>query len=207
VNVTASAQRLRRASKLTGWRDLHDCVVEEYTYEIGPEFPANGEWPCPVFAFDHDGRVVDDFVSRWGAPVVVRVRPAETVEWVGQFPSGGLGGVSDVFAGPAPKQMCVVVDGLAFLVDVAAPAGTIVAHDQVRQVAPVVGAPLLLLVGWVDIVAIGPEGVAWRSPRLALDGLRVLDARADGIRCQADTMEDSPETFVVDPATGERRTS
>lgn len=202
-------------TRLTGWLDRHDCVVEQqvlirsgfepaYEIEIDPEFAPDGEWSCPVFAFDRVGRLVDDFVSRWGTPIVVRVRPGTAAEWVGQFPAGGLVGVDGVFACPAPTQMCVVVDGLAFLVDVGAPAQTLAVHDQVRQVVPVVGAPLLLLVSYVDIVAIGPEGIAWRSPRLALDGLRVLDACADGIRCEEATMEDSPENFVVSPTTGER---
>lgn len=175
-----------------------------YEVEVGPEFPSNGDWSCPVFAFDRDGRVVDEFVSRWGALLTVRVKTGEGAEWVGHFPAGGLGGVDGVFACPAPAQLCVVVDGSAFLLDVEAPAAAVIAHDQVGQVVPVAGVPLLLLVRFIDIVAIGPEGVAWRSPRLALDGLRVVHAAADGIRCVADTCGDAGEDFVVDPATGER---
>ncbi|MFI6096585.1 hypothetical protein ACIA8G_13575 [Lentzea sp. NPDC051213] len=111
--------------------------------------------------------------------------------------------MTDVFACPAPAQLCVVVDGLAFLLDVDAPAAAVVAQDQVCQVVPVIGVPLLLLVSYFDIVAIAPEGIAWRSPRLALDGLRVSLAQADGIRCVAETLEDESVDIVVDPVTGE----
>jgi hypothetical protein len=179
----------------------HHEFEPAYEVEVGPEFPPDGEWSCPVYAFDHDGHVVEEFVSRWGAPLALRVKPREGAEWVGLFPAGGLGGVDGVFACPAPAQLCVVVDGLAFLLDVDSPATAVVAHDQVGQVVPVLGVPLLLLVRFIDIVAIGPDGVAWRSPCLALDGLRVLQARADGIRCVADTSEGVD--IVVDPATGE----
>jgi len=77
------------------------------TYEIesDPEFPADGAWPCPVFAFDRDGRVGPEFVSRWGAPRIVRVLPAASSEWVGMFPSGGLSGVSGVFATPSSERV------------------------------------------------------------------------------------------------------
>lgn len=177
-----------------------------YGVEVDAEFPSGGDWPCPVFSFDRDGRVCEEFVSRWGAPLVVRVAPEVGPEWVGMFPAGGLGGVDGVFAGPAPVQMCAVVNGLAYLVRVDEPeAGAVITHDQVGQVVPVVGAELLLLVRFIDIVAVGPEGVAWRSARLAVDDLRVVRADADGVHCTADVLGDSAASIVVDPATGRVR--
>jgi hypothetical protein len=131
------------------------------------------------------------------------VAPSGGPEWVGLFPAGGLGGMGRVFAGPAPDQLCAVVDGRAYLVRVTRPeAGTIIAHDQVRQVAPVTGAPLLLLLNDTDIVAIGPEGVAWRSPRLAVDSLQVVRADTEGIQCTAGLPSDFETPIVVDPVTG-----
>jgi hypothetical protein len=148
--------------------------------EADPEFPGDGRWSCPVFAFDYDGRVVQEFKSPWGTPFVVRVTPADGSEWVGLFPAGGLGGEDD-----APGSAAVV------------------AQDQVRQVVPVIDSSLLLLVSYVDMVAIDSQGIAWTSPRLALDGLRITHTDADGIHCVADTLAGSAETIVVNPATGE----
>jgi hypothetical protein len=175
-----------------------------YGAEIDPEFPAGGEWPCPVFGFDRDGHCVgEEFVSRWGAPLVVHVVPAGRREWIGMFPAGGLGGIDGVFAGPGPTQMCAVVDGSAYLVSVDMPtAGAVIAHDQVGQVVSVPGAQLLLLIRFIDIVAVGPDGIAWHSPRLAVDDLRVDHADTSAIHCTADMLGHSQTPIVVDPATG-----
>jgi hypothetical protein len=171
---------------------------------VDPEFPAAGEWPSAVYAFDRDGRVQSEFVSRWGAPRVLGVRPASSPEWVGMFAAGGLGGVSGVYATPSARRVCVLVDGEAYVVCVDAPAeGAVVAHDTVEQVVPVAEPPLLLLVRGIDIVALGPEGVAWRSRRLAVDDLRVVSVDDSGIRCTGDMLSGEPVDVVVDPATGE----
>jgi hypothetical protein len=175
-----------------------------YEVEIDPEFPADGAWPLPVFAFDRDGRVRSEFVSRWGAPRILRVRPAASPEWVGMFPSGGLGGVSGVFATPSPERLCVLVDGEAFVVRVDAPAeGAVIAHDTVEQVVSAAVPPLLLLVRGIDIVALGAGGVAWHSPRLAVVDLRVRDVDAEGIHCAGDLIGGGLVSIIVDPTTGQ----
>lgn len=163
-----------------------------------------GAWPCPVFAFDRDGRVGLEFVSRWGAPRIVRVLPAASPEWVGMFPSCGLGGVSGVRATPSPQRVCVLVEGRAYVVRVDAPEErAIIAQDAVEQVVSTVEPPLLLLVRGVDIVALGAEGIAWRSPPLAGDGFRVGLVDAEGIHCTGDLLANGPKPIVVDPASGE----
>jgi hypothetical protein len=45
---------------------------------------------------------------------------------------------------------------------------------------------LLLFVMFSDIVAVGPGGVAWRSRRVPLDGLKVNGTDASTIQCSAD---------------------
>lgn len=174
-----------------------------YEVEPDPEFPAGGAWSCPVIAFDRDGRVQAEFVSRWGAPRILRVRPPDSPEWVGMFPSGGLGGVSGVYATPSPERLCVLVDGAAYIVRVDGPQeGAVIAHDTVEQVVSSMEPPLLLLVRGIDIVALGSEGVAWRSPRLAVDDLRVGVVDTDGIHCTGDLLSGDLASFIVDPASG-----
>ncbi|GAA2841410.1 hypothetical protein [Crossiella cryophila] len=177
-----------------------------YAVEVEPEYPATGDWSCPVFAFDRDGRVIDEADRGFGMPRVIRVMPTDGAEWVGLFSSGLPGREDGVFAGPGPGQLCVVVNGLAQVVAVDEPAaGAVVVCELVNQVVPVAGAALLLLVTYTDLVAVGLRGVAWESARLALDGLRVESASAAGIRCTADSwqMDGSTESFVVAAATGE----
>lgn len=182
----------------------HEGFAQAYEADPDPEFPPDGAWAYPVFAFDRDGRVRADFVSRWGAPRIVRVRPTASPEWVGMFPSGGLGGVSGVFATPSPDRVCVLVDGQAYLVRSDAPEeGAVAAQDTVQQVIYALEPQLLLLASSFDIVALGPGGVAWRSPRLALDGLRVGVVDADGIHCTGVVLPGDTVSFVVDPTSGQ----
>ena len=173
-----------------------------YDVIIDPEFPGDGDWRCPVIGFGRDGRPQEDFDSRWGAPTVVEVIPIDGERWVAQFAAGGLGGVSDVYATPAPDRLCVVADGLAYLVDVDAADGAAqVVHDQVWQIEAVTEPSLLLLVRFIDIVAIGAEGVAWRTPRLAVDDLRVVNTSGGIIECSLDNLGGS-STISIDAATG-----
>lgn len=177
-----------------------------YEVDVDPEFPGDGRWRSPLYAFDREGRVESALVSRWGAPRIVQVWPASSPEWVGMFPAGGLGGVTGVFATPSPQRLCVVVDGHAYVVRVDAPGdGAVVAHDTVEQVVPVAAPPLLLLVRGIDIVALGRDGVAWHSPRLAVDDLRVVGVDGVGIRCTGDLLTGGPSSLVVDPMTGQVR--
>ncbi|MFI9813220.1 hypothetical protein [Saccharothrix variisporea] len=171
-----------------------------YAVEVDPEFPPDGDWGCPVFEFGHDGGL-GGFTSRWGATVV---RVTAATEWVGLFPGEWPDGVDDVFATPDPGRLCVVAGGSAFVVRVDSPGeGAVVAQDRVHQVVPV-GDRLVLLVSEVDVVALGPDGVAWRSGRLAGDGLRVVRADPDAVHCVGNFhyLGEDPQEFVLDPATG-----
>jgi hypothetical protein len=151
-----------------------------YEIQADPEFPPNGTWSCPLFAYDRDGCVQPEFVSRWGAPRIVHVQPATATEWVGMFPAGGLGGISGVFATPSPERLCVLVDGVAYLVRVDAPGdGAVIAHDQIEQVFPASAPPLLLLVRGIDIVA------------------------PSGIHCTGDLLAETRTSLVIDPMSGQ----
>lgn len=175
-----------------------------YAVEMGPEFPADGDWRCQVLGFDRDGHIVDPFESRWGAPVIVRVSPLGASGWVGMFAASGLGGVSGAYAAPSPEGICVLADGEAYLVDANRPGqGAQVVHHQVWQVVRVPDRSLVLLVRPIDIVALGASGVAWRTPRLAVADLWVLQATQNSVVCQCETFGGTP-TIELDPATGQQ---
>ena len=175
----------------------------EYEVEVHPEFPGNGEWTVPIVAFDSQGRVQPDIRSPWGAPLVLRVVPLDFPEWVGTFPSGGDGGTRGVYATPSPARACVVVDGDSFLVDVRDPhAGAEAIAGQVTQVVAAPVPPLLLLVTCVGIVAVGEQGVLWRSA-LADDNLHVVSVNETVITCSGYS-KGCVETILVEPTTGER---
>ena len=61
----------------------------------------------------------------------------------------------------------------------------------------------MLLVSFLDIVAVGPSGVAWRSGRLAVDDLRVVKVSGDVIECLCSLGgPDADEILVLDVLTG-----
>jgi hypothetical protein len=175
-----------------------------YQVVVEPEFPGTGDWGGPTYGFARDGSISAEFESRWGAPLVLSVHADEVGDWIAMFAAGGLGGERGAFACPKPSDLCVVADGQAYLVDAAHPEkGAIVVHNMVVQVLPVADMSLLLLVRPWDLVAIGARGIAWRTPRLAVDGLRVLTAAANSIICSCDNLGGS-ETISLDPQTGEQ---
>ena len=178
------------------------AFATSYTVEVDPEFPGNGEWGCPVVGYDRDGAVTSDFDSRWGTPFVVKIRSDAGEEWVAMLAAGGLGGERGAFPTPAPHLLAVVADGLAYLLDTRSPGlPAQIVHNQVHQVVPTNDPPLLLLVRMIDIVALGPMGVAWKTPRLCVDDLQVQEVGAAGIVCSCDNLGGTP-TITLDPATG-----
>ncbi|MDQ3641180.1 MAG: hypothetical protein M3450_06895 [Actinomycetota bacterium] len=77
-----------------------------------------------------------------------------------------------------------------------------IVQDQVHQVEPCHDPPLVLFAGFLDLVAIAPVGIAWRTPRLCVDGLEVHHAGRTGIECSCDG--DGKRPITLDPATGEQ---
>jgi hypothetical protein len=173
-----------------------------YEIDVDPEFPAEGDWHAPEFFFDRDSTVSNSpGESRWGAPLVIRATVGQE-RWVGTF-TAGIDGVRGVYASPDPSRVCCVVAGLAYVVNVRDPgAGAELAHWQTTSVAPVTDRNTLLLVGFVDMTALGQRGIEWRSERLVLDDLRVLHALADGIVCTGTIPGHEAPRITLDPSTG-----
>jgi hypothetical protein len=175
-----------------------------FTVAIDPEFPGDADWKCRVVGFDRDGAAMDEFDSRWGTPFIIRIEPEEGDPWIAMFAAGGIGSLRGVFATPSPTALVVVADGRAYLVDVDLSTPLVrTVHDQVHQVAATSDPPLLLLVRFIDIVAIGPDGVAWATPRLCVDDLKVVRADRTAIECSCDNL-DGTSTITLDPHTGKQ---
>ena len=190
-----------RAFDLCGFSPAYECAID-------PEFPGAGEWGLPTVAFSHDGTRVDDFRSRWGTPMIVKVRPHSGPPWVGFFEAGRVGSLDGAFATPDPYELCVVAKGRAYVVNVEDPSTCWVPLlDPIRQVAP--GADILVLADFIRLAAVNGFGMRWQSERLCLDWLKILDVVGREIRCEGAFMDASdPEvvdaTFVVDATTGKR---
>ncbi|MFI5615644.1 hypothetical protein [Amycolatopsis sp. NPDC051903] len=190
-----------------GSRRFHSFGFEpNYTVEVDPPFPSDGIWDCPIVEFDANGVAHPRTALDARGSLIVRVEPSVRQTWLGVFANGGLGRVDETFAGPAPEQLCVVAEGTAYLVNVDSPiTDPAIVQDQVQHVAADAEHHLLLLANDVDLVAVGASGLAWRSPRLALDGLSISGADSEGIHCYAWLGDHDGATHLVtlDPRTGQ----
>ena len=185
-----------RSFEHSGFSPAYECVVD-------PEFPGSGQWNLPVVAYSREGARVDEFRSRWGAPMIVEVQPDAGSGWVGFFEAGGLGGVDAVSATPDPFMLSVVAEGRCYVVNVHDPSTCWLPRlDPVIQVTPAPSAGTLLLAGFTNLVGIGSCGMRWESQRLCLDGLKVLCVEGDHVYCEGDYLEGT-ESFVIDARTGE----
>ena len=177
--------------------------VSSFDVEVDPEFPATGSWAHTVHAFNRDGDLVDEFASNWGAPRALVVHPSASDSWVGLFPNGGLNGVSGVFAMPGPSSLCVSIGGLAFVLNADHPEdGALVASAYALQVVSSVAPALLLVSTFTELTAFDGDGIAWRSPRLALDDLRILSVDGNTIRCTGTRDSGSSVLVEVNAHTG-----
>jgi hypothetical protein len=175
----------------------HTGLPTDFGVEVDPEFPGTGAWGCPVIAYDSRGQAIDEPETRWGTPVIVRFNLDEGEAWVAMFASDGLGQLRQVHVAPGLRTV-VVAGSTAFLVDPhhiqQAVTPLLVGVHQVTECAE---PPLLLLVSFTKIVAIGQNGVAWTTARLCLDGLEVLTADRHAIVCAGYGPDDM--TVRVDP--------
>lgn len=140
-----------------------------------------------------------------GRATMILIQPEDGSPWVGRFvgaPSYRRG-LTGLYGTPSPVHLCVLERGTSSLVDVTNPAATQVVPSDgpVRDVQPVIDAGVLLLATpWTDI-AFGSGSIAWTSPRLAIEGLRLDDVHDHYLLGVADP-DDEPREFALDLRTG-----
>jgi hypothetical protein len=114
--------------------------------------------------------------------LIIRVHPRARPAWVGVFASLGVVGLSGVFSCPRRNQLLVVACGTGYLVQADAPTvWSPLSMAHVRDVRAVPDRQILLLVGEVNLEALGPTGTVWLTPRLASDGVEVVSLDRDRV--------------------------
>ena len=150
--------------------------------------------------FARTGRIID-------GGVMVRVSPRKGDPWNGIAAYGAVSVASaftGVFTTPSARTLCLVARGDAYLVDVYSPEEWSAIEDS--PVIAVRSAPddavLVLATPW-RVVGVGANGVAWRTGRLAIDGLQLNDAAHEGsLTGVADPGGVEPRPFEIDLTTG-----
>lgn len=175
-----------------------------YEVETDPEFPGDGDWSCPTIGFASGGVHGPFLESRFGAPLLVRVRPIGGAEWVASFAAGSGGTTfNGIFGSPSPDHAVIVVDGQATLINAASPlAEPLSVGSMVTDVVGLPAVDAVLVVRFFDLIRVGKHGIAWRSRRLCLDDLRIDEVTSDRVVCSGEFIP--RDTIVVDLDTGQR---
>lgn len=175
----------------------HAYAVEE----IG-DLPGAGEFALPVFFFprpknglEHDGL--------W-----LRIRAASGKRWIGVFKFGYSSppALSCVVDSLDPDRVCVISKGAAYIVKADEPK----AWEQIPLVPildfrAIPDAGLLIFSDFIRLVAYGSSGLAWRSPQVCWDGLKIVSVSRktiEGIGHDPTNPVTHESRFVVDLKTG-----
>jgi hypothetical protein len=141
--------------------------------------------------------------------LIFEVDPGDSDSWVGFARPSSIGSrnaVTGLFPTPDPGRLCVITRGTAYLVDAATRRFVLLLRSgPVIFVTSLPDVGLLLLATPWRVLAIGRVGPAWRTGRLAIDGLRLDET--DGLRLVGVADPDSPEPrdFVIDLLNGSHR--
>lgn len=114
--------------------------------------------------------------------------------------------VTGLFTTPDPSGLCVITRGTAYLVDVATRRFALLPlSDPVIFVTSLRDVRLLLLATPWRVMAIGRDGPAWQTGRLAIDGLRLDETDGSRVVGVADPDSPEPRDFVIDLLNGSHR--
>jgi hypothetical protein len=139
--------------------------------------------------------------------LIFEVEPKACEPWAGRARPSAMnarGAVSGLVPTPNPDDLCVLVRGTAYLVDVTDHSyRPVTVSAPVVAAVPVVAGVLLLATPWC-VIGIGPGGVVWRTGRLAIDGLRLDEADESRLIGVADPESAEAREFVIDLRGGAR---
>jgi hypothetical protein len=177
-----------------------------YDVEVDPEFPSAGRWSIAVHHFHRDGRCdnTEEFRSRWGPPIVARIRPDGEEAWVAMAEAGGLHSFSGAFGAPGETTLAIISGGCGYVVDVLDPdAYAVIPATPVTGVSAEPALGLLFLVTFCELIAVDRDGLLWVTERLVLDDLQIQRVTPDLITATGTTIEGAVRASVtVDPTTG-----
>lgn len=140
--------------------------------------------------------------------VEVMVRPAQAKPFLATFALGYAdpAAPTGVWSCPNPDELCALAGGYAYIVDTLSPMRfTHLGFRPVLEVRSLVEQRLILFAGHQALLAWGPGGQAWESPRLSSEGLRLEAVSGNNLYGFGwDLLTDRDVPFTVDLRTGER---
>lgn len=173
-----------------------------HSYEISElgDLPGNGKFNVPVVYF----------VQTKGRPepsgLWLKVRAASGKTWIGVFAFGYISSNSQVISSPDPSRLCVLSKGNGYIVSTEEPeVWEKIPLLPVLSVRPIPEQRLLVFSDFIRLAAYSIHGLAWESPRLCWDSLKITHVTKDTIEGTGydptnSTMHEM--RFVVDLKTG-----
>ena len=142
---------------------------------------------------------------------ILDVEPWDGEPWLGVFHGGGYNSKnslpSRLIGWPDERSICVAYRGGAVVVRTDDPRSTYeIDSYPVRGVHVVPEYGLVLFAGFIEVVAYGRDGLAWRSGRIASDDVMIEGHDGDGLRV-AGYVWGAFEHFTLDLSTGAKRSS
>lgn len=143
-----------------------------------------------------------------GAERLIEVGLSDGSSWtvsVATDPDAPARAISGLFATPSPSRLCVIARGAAYLLDTVSLANSqyIETGGAITSIRRAFEEKLLLLCTDWAVVAIGEAGLLWRTPRLAIEGLRLDEVDSWRARGVADPDSDETRNFMIDLTTGD----
>lgn len=110
-----------------------------------------------------------------------------------------------IYATPSPYVVAVIARGDAYFINVRAPERWWTLEDSpIVAVRSAADSGLLVLATPWRVLAVGTDGVAWRTPRLSIDGISLGEPADDVLHGNADPQDEAVD-FVIDLRTGHHR--
>jgi hypothetical protein len=182
--------------------ELDLALPHSYEVEELAELPGTGKFAVPLIFFpspknrpEHDGL--------W-----LKVKPANGRGWIGVFAFGYSSppAFSRVLSSLDPNRVCVISNGAAYIVKADEPeVWEQIPVTPVLDVRPILEQGLLVFSDFIQLAAYGSSGLAWQSPRVCWDGLKIVSTTRETIEGTGYDPTNSltrESRFVVDLKTG-----
>ena len=179
-------------------------LVFPHSYEVEElgDFPGTGKFAFPVIFFPPPK------VGREGNGLWLKIRAASGKAWIGVFGFGypSPPAISHVVSSPDPNRVCVISSGAAYIVKADEPEiWEQIPLIPVQNVRPIPEKGLLVFSDFIRLAACDSSGLAWRSPRVCWDELKIVSVTQNTIEGTGYDPTNSithESRFVVDLKTG-----
>jgi hypothetical protein len=145
--------------------------------EIG-DFPGTGKFRDPIIYFPRPQE------GREGGGLWLKVKAASGKSWVGVFAFGYSSppAFSRVVSSPDPDRLCVIANGAAYVVKSDEPElWDKIPVIPVLDVRPLPEQGLIVFSDFTRLAAYRNNTLAWQSPRVCWDGLKIVRITLDAI--------------------------